>query len=408
MKRYKTMKNRTGFLIVGAGIIGLAIGREILRSHPNSIVTIIDKEVAAGQHASTLNSGVVHAGIYYEPTSLKAQLSVNGNHLMREFISEHNIPWINSGKVVVARNQRELSNLEIIYERGISNGVELHQVSENQLKKIEPIAKTHKFALWSPSTAVANSVALMKSLVSEFESLGGKLLLGVEFLDAEEGCIKTNVGQIAFEHLINAGGLHADKIARKFGFSKDYGILPFAGIYFKAPALSGILKTHVYPTPDFNYPFLGVHLTRSWDSSVKVGPSAIPLLGREQYNLTSPINIIETKQIVSGLVKFGLNPENNWANLAKSEVKHLFKKLVSDEVKTLLQSGVDLGEISRQPKIGIRAQLFSKRNGKLEMDFVLEGDDKSTHILNAVSPGWTCSFSMAQHVVSILANRNII
>lgn len=402
------MQQKTQVLIVGAGVIGLAIGREILLKNPKAEVLIIDKEDTPGKHASSLNSGVVHAGIYYDPRTLKAKLSSNGNRLMRNFIQEHEVPWVNSGKVIVARDQQELRSLEIIYSRGIENGVELHLVNKDELSNIEPLAATYQHALWSPTTAVADPRALLQSLVKEYQRLGGKLLLGVELLDTDQTLVKTSIGEIHFAHLINASGVYADKIARKFGFSREHEMLPFAGIYFDAPNLKNMLKTHIYPTPDFEYPFLGVHFTKGADGSVKLGPSAIPLLGREQYSFNSRVKFDETSQIIRGLIKFGLNSENNWKSFAKSELRHLFTKFVSDEGKALLRPGLDLGKIHRKPRIGIRAQLISARSGILEMDFVLEGDETSTHILNAVSPGWTCCFSMAQHIVKILQNKNIV
>jgi L-2-hydroxyglutarate oxidase LhgO len=235
--------------------------------------------------------------------------------------------------------------------------------------------------------------------------MGGKLILGAEVTDISDSKVLTTNGEFSYGHVVNASGLYADKVAKLMGFSENHELIPFAGVYFDVPELKGKLSRQIYPVPDLRLPFLGVHFTAGFGGDVKLGPSAIPLLSREQYSTFKGWDALEFFEISQNLWRFFLRPSNKAMALAKSEIMHLSKNRIIFEAQKLLKSSVKIGDIKRKSRIGIRAQLISKMNGRLEQDFLIEGDSKSTHILNVVSPGWTSCFSFAKHVLSLLEEK---
>lgn len=272
------------FAIIGAGIVGLAVGIEILKKSPDARIVILEKESAAGLHASGRNSGVVHAGFYYSPDSLKAQLTREGNALLKQFALENDVFLRETGKVVVAQNETEISQIHELKRRGDANGVNVEIVTQKELAMLEPRAITNEIALWSPSTAVGDPAKMTAAFVSKFLALGGQIIYGTKIEKVNATALATASGSFGYRHLVNAAGLYADKIGRQLGFSKSYTMLPFIGLYHYAPKLKGSLQRHIYPVPDPRNPFLGVHLTTTVDGSLKVGPTAIPILSREQYS----------------------------------------------------------------------------------------------------------------------------
>lgn len=394
------------FAIIGAGIVGLAVGIEILKKSPDARVAIFEKESAAGLHASGRNSGVVHAGFYYSPDSLKAQLTRDGNALLKEFAIENNVFLRETGKVVVAQKESEIPLIQELKRRGDANGVDVEIVTQSELADLEPRAITTEVALWSPSTAVGDPVKMTAAFVAKFTSLGGQILYDTKvekvFLDR----LNTEAGTFGYRHLVNAAGLYADKIGRQLGFSLRYTMLPFIGLYHYAPKLKGSLQRHIYPVPDPRNPFLGVHLTTTVDGSVKVGPTAIPILSREQYSALEGFSLPELAGILGVYPKFMLSPHHDVWSLLKTELPKLSRNHLVKQAG-LLANGFKPYDFTLKGKPGIRAQLFDLENRKLEMDFVIEGDSKSTHILNAVSPAWTSSISFAKHVIQNMAARGV-
>ena len=235
------------FLVIGAGVIGLAIAREILLNNKNSKVIVVEKETEVGLHASGRNSGVLHAGFYYSPDSLKAKLTVDGNRLLREFCAENDVPIKNVGKVVVTKNAQEEESLKELYRRGIENGVEIEIVDKQQLKELEPRAKTHEKALWSPNTGSASPQKVIKALEKDFLTLGGEIILGQSFVKRDANNIVLSNSIISANHVINSAGLYADKVAHKFEFGHKYRMLPFKGLYWYAPNQTNKLTRHIYP-----------------------------------------------------------------------------------------------------------------------------------------------------------------
>lgn len=398
------MSKVADYVIIGSGVVGVSIGAELLRRNPKRRVVILEKEVSAGLHASGRNSGVVHAGFYYSPDSLKARLTRDGNFQLREFAKRRGLRIQNTGKVVVAQNIKDVPKINDLFARGIANGVEVEVVSASELNKIEPLATTHEVALWSPNTGVGDPMEFMNEFTKEFIELGGEISYATLVNGISGNRLDTSKGEFHAGHIVNASGLYADKIAAMFGFGSRYTMLPFLGLYIYAPKLKGTLKRHIYPTPDPRNPFLGVHLTTTVEGSVKVGPTAIPVLSREQYSLTSGFNANEFFQILGTYPKFALSPHHDVLSLLRTELPKLSRRVLVRQAKKLAPS-IKLEDFTQVGKPGIRAQLFDLQDKKLEMDFVVEGDTNSTHVLNAVSPAWTSCISFSKFVVDQMQEK---
>jgi L-2-hydroxyglutarate oxidase LhgO len=397
--------NKTDFLIVGGGIVGLAIAQEIRTRFPAASVLILEKESGVALHASGRNSGVIHAGFYYSPESLKAKLTRDGNERMKRFCLDNNLPISQNGKVVVAQKPEDVPVLTELHRRGIANGVEVELVDTARLAELEPLAETIDMALWSPNTAVADPGAVATKLEELLIQSGVRILFNkhVEKIHDKRAFVK---GGEVFEygHLINASGLYSDVVAKELGFGSKYSMIPFIGLYYYAPSLTGTLNRHIYPTPDPRNPFLGVHFTKTAAGDVKVGPTAIPVLSREQYGLFDGLKLNEMLGILANYPRFIASKHHDVWSLVKTELPKLSRTHLLGEAAKL-SSKIDVSKFTVAGKPGIRAQLFDKTEGKLEMDFVIEGDEDSTQVLNAVSPGWTSCFSFAEFVVNDMETR---
>ncbi|NBO35655.1 MAG: L-2-hydroxyglutarate oxidase, partial [Actinobacteria bacterium] len=370
--------NNFDFGVIGAGIVGLAMANRIRQIHPNATIAVFDKEKSVGEHASGRNSGVLHAGFYYSPDSLKAALTRDGNKLLRDFCTEEKIPVKETGKVVVAQNSSELTALQELHRRGNANGVITELVSPEQLVELEPLAKTSELALWSPHTAVANPLEVTQALANKVVREGITLKLGHEVLRTTQNRIITNLGNNSVGHIINCAGLYADKIAKPFGYCDDYAMLPFKGLYWYGNWAPGKLARHVYPVPDVRNPFLGVHLTVTIDGRVKIGPTAIPIFSRESYAGFGGLSAKEILNIVGIYPKFLSSKHHDVVSLIKSEMPKYSQRHLVTQAKALVPS-IDPRDFKERGKPGIRAQLLDIKNKKLEMDFVVRGDENSTH-----------------------------
>ena len=384
--------------VIGGGIVGLALADAWLAAHPGSSVVVFDKEERLAEHASGRNSGVLHAGFYYAPDSLKAQLTRRGNQLLRAFCAERDVPIRETGKVVVTTSAEQLPQLDDLYARGQANGVPLEMVDEAGLRELEPLARTHERALWSPSTAVADPVAVVEALAARVRERGGEVRLGTPVVEAGPGWIRTPHQRIEVGHTINAAGLYADRVARWFGVGEDYAMLPFKGLYWYSNWPAGRLQRHVYPVPDPRNPFLGVHLTVTVSGRTKVGPTAIPSLWREDYGGVRGINTRELAGIVRLYPRFLRSPHHNVPGLVRSELPKYSRRHLVSQARELVPS-VNARDFRERGRVGVRAQLLHVPSGKLEMDFVVQPGERSTHVLNAVSPAWTSSLAMAEWIV---------
>lgn len=386
------------FLIIGGGIIGLSIARELKKRNPLATCALIEKEVDFGEHASGRNSGVLHAGFYYTADSLKARFSKVGNQMLKEYCQEKKIPINACGKLVVAKNQNELQGLHELLKRAKLNGVELHLISRKEAEEIEPRVLTHEQALYSPATASVNPKRVIQALKEDAAREGVDLFTNSAYQKRTADGILTTQGPLSAHFVINAAGLYADKIAFDYGYSQKYRILPFKGLYLYSNEPAGALRTNIYPVPDLNYPFLGVHFTLTDTNQIKIGPTAIPALWREQYKGISRFKSSEFFDIALRQTKLLFSSTFDFKKLAYEEIqKYMGSKMVS--LASQLLKGVEPSQYRVWGKPGIRAQLFDITKNKLENDFILEGDNRSLHVLNAVSPGFTSSLPFAQFVV---------
>ena len=386
------------FLVIGGGVIGISIARELKSRNPNSGVCILEKEHQCGLHASSRNSGVLHAGFYYTADSLKARFTKEGNQRLTKYCEIKNLALKKCGKLVVAQNESELVWLDELMTRARNNGVPLELITDEESQAIEPRAKTYQKALFSPTTASINPTELVKSLLSDAIQEGVQLKTNTQYIHrVGKSSIKTSNGIFEANYIINAAGLYADKIGRDFNFSKDYRILPFKGLYLYSNEPLGALNTHIYPVPDLTNPFLGVHFTITSDDKIKIGPTAIPAFWREQYQGWSNFNMPELTEIILRQAGLFLSSNFDFKALAFRELKKYSKPLLVS-LATKLAKGVDIKHYRQWGLAGIRAQLLNIRKKELEMDFVLEGDKQSMHILNAISPGLTCALPFADYV----------
>ena len=271
------------FLIIGGGIIGLTIARELRRREPKARVVLIEKETFCGAHSSGRNSGVLHAGFYYTPDSLKAKFTRLGNERLTEYCEQKRIPLNRCGKLVVAKDAADIPSLDELLRRGRVNGIAIEELTEADAKKIEPRVKTHERALFSPRTSTVNPLLVVEAMQADAQREGVDIRLGTAYVARDAESVRTTNGTFSAGYVINAAGLYADKIALDYGFSEKYRILPFKGLYLYSDEPPGAFRTNIYPVPDLRNPFLGVHFTITADGKAKIGPTAIPAFWRENY-----------------------------------------------------------------------------------------------------------------------------
>lgn len=388
----------TDFLVIGGGVIGLNLARLLKKTHPDSRITLIEKEKDCGLHASGRNSGVLHAGFYYTADSLKARFTRDGNKQLSDYCVEHNLRINRCGKIVVAQDETELPQLDELKRRGDRNGVRLDVITEQEARQIEPRVKTVEKALFSPTTSSVDPVEVVRCMLQETLDTGVQVLADTAYLRRKKESVVTNQGPVAAGYVINTAGLYADKIALDYGFSKNYRILPFKGLYLYSDEPPGSIRTNIYPVPDLRNPFLGVHFTQTVTDKTKIGPTAIPAFWREQYQGVGGLNLIELAEIVSRELSLFVQNKFGFRKLAIEELYKYYKPHLVDLASKLV-AGIKPENYRHWGTPGIRAQLINVKEKKLEMDFIYEGDDRSFHVLNAVSPAFTCSLAFTEYLL---------
>lgn len=390
------LPERTEVLVVGGGVIGLAIARELLVRGARDLV-LLEKEGGVGRHASGRNSGVLHAGIYYAPDSEKARTCLAGNRLMRAYCASKGIPVRASGKVVVARSAAELPVLDELLQRATANGASVELVDERQLADLEPVARTVERALWSKDTAVVDPRAVVASLAEDVALRGGRVVTGCRFLGlAAASTARTSLGTIAFSRFVNAAGAFCDVVARPFGLARHHRLIPFKGIYRKLRAGAEFpVNGNIYPVPDIRNPFLGVHFTRSATGELYLGPTAIPALGRENYGLFAGADREAWSILAADARLFFVNEK--FRAVALAEPKNYLPAFFHRDAARLVR-GYRPEDFGPADKVGIRPQLVDWRTKELVQDFLVEATDGSVHVLNPVSPAFTSSLELARRV----------
>ena len=396
------MTHESDFLIIGGGIMGLSIARKLRTNFHDSKIVLIEKEDHCGEHASGRNSGVLHAGFYYTADSLKARFTRDGNRALTDYCESRGLKINKCGKLVVAQNEGELKWLDELMTRAEKNSVDLQIVDQKEAESIEPRVKTYQRALFSPTTSSVDPAEVMAHLHKDTLAEGVEIHLGVRYLKKTATGIETSAGKYHAKYIINCAGLYADTIGRDFGFSKHYRILPFKGLYLYSNEPAGSLRTNIYPVPDLRNPFLGVHFTVTAKGAVKIGPTAIPAFWREQYKGGANFNSRELVEILFRQAGLFFSSNFDFKRLAWEEIQKYSRNHLVSLAANLLQ-GVRKGQYKKWGPPGIRAQLLDLKEKKLEMDFVLENDGKSMHILNAVSPAFTCAFPFADYICQEIA-----
>ncbi len=388
------------YLIIGGGIVGLAIARELRTRFPGSGIAVLEKEYDVAYHGSGRNSGVLHAGFYYSADTLKAKFTRDGNRQLREYCYANNLKINECKKVVVAKDESELPALFELEKRGKANGVEVRIIEEKELYEIDPNVKTFKYALYSPTTATVDPSEITRAIKNELRAMRVEIFFGEGYKSRLEGnSIKTTKGNIfTASKIINAAGLYADKVARDFGYSKKYTIIPLKGIFLKYHGNEIPVTTNVYPVPNLKNPWLGVHFTVTVDGTVKIGPTSTPAFWRENYQGFDRFRFGEMMGILSWEALLFLTNSFGFRNIALEEIKKYKRSYFASLAKVLVRK-IDVKGFTEWGKPGIRAQLLNKQTRELIMDFVVEGDNDSIHVLNAVSPAFTCCFPFAAWVV---------
>lgn len=387
-------------IVIGAGIVGLAIAHKLSESGVR--VTVIDKESQVASHQSSRNSGVVHAGPYYRPGSLKAKLCSPGNTQMIEFAIEQGIPHKVTGKLIVATSAADEARLTLIAERAKQNQVDSELIGRSQILELEPHCGSHR-ALHVKKTAIISFGQVARRLADLTQAQGAELILESKvtaiYEDSLGVLVEHEKGASKAEFLINAAGLHSDKVAKLAGLKTKARIFPFKGEYFELnKESSGLVNGLIYPTPDPDMPFLGVHLTKMISGSVHAGPNAILALSREGYKRNS-VDVRNAIQMLSYSGFYGFLSKNRrfaLGELHRSLSKREFARDLAKLVPGLSTRDLVIAES------GIRAQAVSS-DGNLVDDFVFERKARQLHILNAPSPAASSSMAIAGHLIEQLS-----
>lgn len=389
-------------VVVGAGVVGLSLARELKLRSPDLKIIILEKELDLGKHASGRNSGVLHSGIYYPEGSLKAKVCREGSDVLAEYCHAENLPLDRCGKVIVPVRPTDDAQLTLLYNRAIANGVPVEWIDAQQLKALEPDAHTITGkALYVQSTAAFDPKAILQALFRELVRLGVEIRFGqkVQDVDPEQGVIQLPEGSIHFGYLFNTAGLHADRIAKNFDLAKKYTVVPFKGLYYQLDKQSGLsISRHIYPVPDLNMPFLGVHFTKSISCKIYLGPTAVPALGRENYRGLSGIEWGEAPVNAWHLLQLYMANQQGFRQFTHEESGRYFKPCFAQAAKALVPK-LESRHLLACDKVGIRPQFLDLEKKTLVMDFLVERGEKSTHILNAISPAFTCAFTFARFVL---------
>ena len=387
-------------IICGGGIIGVTIAREAALSKKFSEILVIEKDHELGAHSSTRNSGVIHAGFYYSPESQKAKFCNKGNILMRDYCIKNKIKTNKCGKVVVSKDFLQEDILYELYDRGRQNGCNLELLDKKKLIDYEPYAKTYKSFLWSPNTWSASPKELFTCLINECIDLDVKFLKGEKIVSTGPNSLKTiRNKEFYFDYFINACGGYALEVAKMFGIKTNYKLLPFKGLYLKSQKKIKNLKRHIYPVPDINQPFLGIHTTITSDYYLKIGPTAIPAFSPENYSLFEGLDLNLSREILFLQLNLFAKNEFGFRDLALREIQFLLKDNILKQAIELTNLNLRKIEFSWHSP-GIRAQLYDQSSKKLENDFVLINKGNTYHILNSVSPAWSSSFISAKKVIN--------
>ncbi|MFI1915753.1 L-2-hydroxyglutarate oxidase [Nocardia sp. NPDC020380] len=389
------------YCVIGGGIVGVATAHRILQRHPGARLVLVEKADTLGVHQTGHNSGVIHSGIYYAPGSLKAQLCVRGAALTKEFAAAHDIPFRVCGKLLVATDAAEHARMLALHERSVTNGVEVELLDAAELRRREPRV-TGTGALFVPGTGIIDYLRVTAALAQEVRDAGGEIVLGAEItaIGETEAAVTVSgpAGSWAAARLVVCAGLQADRLARLAGLDLGLRIVPFRGEYYRLPAhRSDLVSTLIYPIPDPELPFLGVHLSPTIDGELTVGPNAVLGLAREGYRKGS-VNLRDAREIL-GYPGFHRVALANVRTGLREMRNSMFKRGYLAECRRYCPELTAADLLPREA--GIRAQAVLP-DGTLVHDFLIERTARSVHVLNAPSPAATSALPIAEHIADQL------
>ncbi|WP_425640786.1 L-2-hydroxyglutarate oxidase [Marinomonas gallaica] len=386
------------FMIIGGGIIGMSTAMQLLERYPDKKLLVLEKESGPAEHQTGHNSGVIHAGVYYTPGSLKAQFCLEGNRDTKAFCQENNIPYDECGKLLVATNALEMQRMKALWERTEANGLERYWLNADELREREPNI-TGIGAIFVPSSGIVNYKQVTQAMARKVIERGGEIRYNTNVTGlnetSEEVCAHTTTGAYNAKYLISCSGLMADRVVRMLGLEPEFQICPFRGEYFLLPEKHNQIVNHlIYPIPNPAMPFLGVHLTRMIDGTVTVGPNAVLAWKREGYRKTD-ISLSDSLESLRypGIRKVLMdNLKPGLLELKNS----LFKGGYLKEVQKYCPS-VEKSDLTPYPA-GVRAQAVSK-DGKLVDDFLFVRTSRTINVCNAPSPAATSALPIGRHII---------
>ncbi|MDX5976351.1 L-2-hydroxyglutarate oxidase [Halomonas sp. XH26] len=386
------------YIIIGGGILGLSTAMQLIRAYPDKKMLLVEKEDGPARHQTGHNSGVIHAGVYYTPGSLKARFCLEGNLATKAFCDEHSIAYDECGKLLVATNDLELQRMKALWERTEANGLERYWLTAEELNEREPNI-TGVGGIFVPSSGIVNYAEVAAAMGRDFEAAGGEIRYTTSVTglseQTNEVVVSTSQGDFSTRYMVSCSGLMADRVVRMLGIEPDFTICPFRGEYFRLPTQHNQIVNHlIYPIPDPSMPFLGVHLTRMIDGSVTVGPNAVLAWKREGYRKTD-ISFSDTLAMlrhrgIRQVLKDNLRP-------GLSEFKNsLYKKGYLQQVRKYCPS-LTLADLEPYPA-GVRAQAVSN-DGKLVDDFLFVNTPRTVNVCNAPSPAATSAIPIGAYIV---------
>ena len=393
----------TDLAVIGGGIVGLGTALALTEAHPGLRVVLLDKEPQLGSHQTGHNSGVIHSGVYYKPGSLKARLCVDGARRMKQFCDTHGIKWEGCGKVIVATDADELPRLQTIYERGQANGLAgLKMLSAEEVRAYEPNCRAVR-AIHVPETGIVDYGQVVAKMAELLQQRGVRILTGAGVTAIRRQgsalVLETAQGAVEAKHLVNCAGLHSDRVAQLMGVTPEVRIIPFRGEYYMLrPERRSIVRGLIYPVPDPEFPFLGVHFTRTIHGDVEAGPNAVLAFAREGYTLGTvrPGEFLGTL----GYAGFWHMARKYWRvgafEMYRSASKAAFVRSLQKLVPDIVASDLERGGA------GVRAQAVAP-NGSLIDDFKISVTAGAVHVVNAPSPGATASLAIGRHVAGVAA-----
>ncbi|MCG7599931.1 L-2-hydroxyglutarate oxidase [Halomonas sp. McH1-25] len=386
------------FIIIGGGILGLSTAMQLIRAYPDKKMLLVEKEDGPARHQTGHNSGVIHAGVYYTPGSLKARFCLEGNRATKAFCDEHGIAYDECGKLLVATSDLELQRMQALWERTAANGLERTWLSRGELHEREPNI-VGVGGIFVPSSGIVSYAEVAAAMGRDFQAAGGEIRYATSVIGLDERsgevAVETDRGEFTTRHLVSCSGLMADRVVRMLGIEPEFTICPFRGEYYRLPPEHNRIVNHlIYPIPDPSMPFLGVHLTRMIDGSVTVGPNAVLAWKREGYHKTD-VSLSDTLAMfrhpgIRKVLKTHLRP-------GLIELKNsLYKKGYLEEVRKYCPS-LTLDDLEPYPA-GVRAQAVSN-DGKLVDDFLFVNTRRTVNVCNAPSPAATSAIPIGAHIV---------